>query len=386
MSRRASFGFGLFLFFLWSSCAHQVDKPDLYVAEFATTPPTTVLVNRVDSDWVVINGAERITLRQIRPDLYRVPVFGGSWKGGWESESWVGFWTDSLRPDGYRVPVVLRPVSNVPTSTAKTDSQTSTWSTNFGPLLMRVFGDSVWATVATSTGDFRHLAGTVENKRLNISTFDGSHLFHFEADIDGDTLRDGLFISGTHYRSTFSGVKTGAVEWESGVQQPVQDDVVFQGVAIESGDTVQWDASFLKERGRVGLVMDIMGSWCPNCMDEARLLRELAPENPDIQFVSLAFERNSGEGALKRLRSFQADMDIDWPILLGGPASKSAAANALAFVDTVHSFPTTVFWKPGGSPVVHRGFNGPATGDGYAREKEFFLNQLRWLNGRSESH
>ena len=38
------------------------------------------------------------------------------------------------------------------------------------------------------------------------------------------------------------------------------------------GDTVTWNRSSLDAAGKSGLVVDVMGTWCPNCMDEARLL------------------------------------------------------------------------------------------------------------------
>ena len=63
----------------------------------------------------------------------------------------------------------------------------------------------------------------------------------------------------------------------------------------------------------------------------------------------------------------------------------ASAAEVLGVVDTVHSFPTTLFWETNGQPVVHTGFNGPATGKGYEEERAFFEAQLERLSGRSKS-
>ena len=105
------------------------------------------------------------------------------------------------------------------------------------------------------------------------------------------------------------------------------------------GDTVTWDKSTLEAAGKTGLVVDVMGTWCPNCMDEARLLAELAPSHPDVQFVSLAFERSTDASILPRLGQFQKELQLSWDVLLGGKASKRIAAECLGVVDTVHSFP-----------------------------------------------
>jgi hypothetical protein len=115
------------------------------------------------------------------------------------------------------------------------------------------------------------------------------------------------------------------------------------------------------------------------------LLAELAPGYPDVQFVSLAFERSTRASILPRLNQFKDELGLGWDVLLGGKASKRIAAEVLGVVDTVHSFPTTVFWETNGPPVVHTGFNGPATGRGYEEERAFFQAQLDRISGRSKN-
>ena len=120
-------------------------------------------------------------------------------------------------------------------------------------------------------------------------------------------------------------------------------------------------------------------------MDEARLMVSLADSFPDVQFLTLGYERSTDSTALVRLTQFKREIGMTWPVLLGGRASKTAAAESIPALDSIHSFPTTVFWPVDGEPVVHKGFNGPATGEGYARETAFFRSQLARISGRSES-
>ena len=367
------------------ACSTTGPEQNLYVAHFGTQPKTEVLAERVADNWVIRNGEERIVLRHLGEELYAVPVFGGSWKGHWEGEEWRGHWTDSLRPGDYRVPLTLTPLLNPQsTSGSKTASR---WDTSEGTLLLHTRQDSVWATISTPTGDYRYLAGKKSDNALTISTFDGAHLFRFNATLQGDSLVQGSFLSGTHYKTSFDGVLTsdGGEGWKSGRQAFNGAEMTLEGVNA-TGDTVTWDKSALEAAGKTGLVVDVMGTWCPNCMDEARLLAELAPNHPDVQFVSLAFERSTDASILPRLGQFQEELQLSWDVLLGGKASKRIAAECLGVVDTVHSFPTTVFWAPGTDPVIHTGFNGPATGEGNVVERYFFENQLNRLSGRSENH
>jgi len=357
---------------------------DMYVASFATEPPTSVLATHGANGWTVRNGDERILLALTANGNHRVPVFNGSWSGTWVGEVWEGVWTDSLRPNNYQVPVRLELLADTQPTSGMRD--TTYWDTSEGLLVMEQADDSAWATISTPTGDYRHLAGTLVGNQLVLNTFDGSHLFRFNATLREDSLVEGQFLSGTHYRTEFEGVKRAsqAHTWTSGRQNVVADKLLFFGTN-PTGQAEVWNKERLRRDGKTGIVVDIMGTWCPNCMDEARLMVSLADSFPDVQFLTLGYERSTDSTALVRLTQFKREIGMTWPVLLGGRASKTAAAESIPALDSIHSFPTTVFWPVDGEPVVHKGFNGPATGEGYARETAFFRSQLARISGRSES-
>ena len=185
------------------SCQHASHYPSgsLYEASFQTDPVTTILVERKTSGWVVRNGQERIHLKsEGGGEVYSVPVFGGTWSGGWNNGVWVGVWTDSLRPGNYQIPLTIHPIEILPQSHSSAKTK-SAWQTTEGLLLLSTRVDSVWATISTPTGDYRFLNGKTGDNRLVFSTFDGSHLFRFSADIQGDSLVNGEFISCLLYTS-----------------------------------------------------------------------------------------------------------------------------------------------------------------------------------------
>ena len=374
---------GLLVGVLGCASSDRTDA-DMYVASFATEPPTTVLATHNESGWTVHNGKEHILLARTLDGTHRVPVFNGSWSGTWVGEAWDGVWTDSLRPNNYQVPVRLEPLADAQPNSGTRD--TTYWDTSEGLLVLEQAGDSAWATISTPTGDYRHLAGKVVGNQLILNTFDGSHLFRFNATLREDSLVEGHFLSGTHYRTTFEGVKrhSQAHTWTSGHQTVVADKLLFFG-SNPSGQAEVWNKDRLRRDGKTGIVVDIMGTWCPNCMDETRLMVSLAESFPDVQFLTLGYERSTDSTALVRLSQFKRELGMTWPVLLGGRASKTAAAQSIPALDSIHSFPTTVFWPLEGEPVVHKGFNGPATGEGYAIETAFFQSQLARISGRSES-
>ena len=369
----ASCPFLLALFVM--GCQHT--PPALYEVRFDTEPAIRVLAAWNNDTWTIHNGPERIELARTNDSTFQVPVFDGSWVGTWVGGEFQGVWTDSLRPGNYRIPFQCVPVANQPETGPTT---TTVWQTSEGTMTLRQRGDSLSGTIATPTGDYRHLFGQRAGSEWSIHTFDGAHLFGFFFETADDLAFEGTFLSGNHYRTAFSGsLATTNDEFENSYSIDCQDFVIR--FTDESGG----DDSLVFSADTPPMVVDIMGTWCPNCMDEARLIQSLRDDHPDVPVVSLAYERSEGKQALDRIASFAKGMGIGWDVLHAGPASKSHASNQFPCLDGVKSFPTTIFWGGPSDVVVHSGFKGPATGEGYDEERLFFEQQFERLSGLKES-
>ena len=331
-----------------------------------------------DSVWVIDNGGEVIQLDRIGHNALRVPVFNGSLTLNTEN---TGQWTDSLRPatenSAYQVPFFLTE------SASATASQPidGCWGVWFGEgsaqqegvanaqLDLRFAGGRLEGTMRTPAGDYRYLSGRFDGNELTLQTFDGAHLFCFRATRTDDAWADGHFYSGNHYHTTWSAAP--AEPWNSSVAlDPLNPpmDSLFVRLIDEGGNP--YERSLLPKEGRV-TVLDILGTWCPNCMDEVRLLAALPMQQVDQ--LSVAFERpDSAAEAYGRLNDFKSEMGVGWDVMLGGKASKQVAADAFPFLDRIISFPTTLFIQHDGTVHVHSGFNGPATGAAYEAEVATF--------------
>lgn len=350
------------------------------VVSFSLDDSTSVVLPTgplVDGESITIhNGGEDIVLEIVEKGVYSVPVFGGSITGNWLDGWFSGVWTDSLRPGNYQVPVEFCSNTSRVTRCVEEPNQI-VWNTSVGVLVAQVFCDSLTATFITPTGDYRYLSGSLKGGALALATFDGAHLFHFSASVVGDSLVGGVFKSGLHYREGWGGVVAhGGVKSRSLVQRHDATHVVeFSALSI-AGERVKFSRSILAEQGKKLMVIDVLGSWCPNCMDEVRLIKTLRAQYPEVLFVSVAFERGGEGESLERLSKFQTEMGIGWGLLYGGVASKSVADSVLPFLGGVVSFPTTAFIPAVGDPVIHSGFNGPATGELYEKEVAFFRSTI----------
>jgi thiol-disulfide isomerase/thioredoxin len=120
------------------------------------------------------------------------------------------------------------------------------------------------------------------------------------------------------------------------------------------------DARFL---GKVVLV-NVTGSWCPNCHDEAPFLADLYRKYRDrgLEIVALDFEEPEQIADLTRLRWFVQHYGIRYTVLVGGdPDDVNKKIPQLVHLN---SWPTTVFiGRDGLVKSIHAGFASPASGD-----------------------
>ncbi|MFD2245633.1 peroxiredoxin family protein [Pontibacter ruber] len=224
-------------------------------------------------------------------------------------------------------------------------------------------------TFLTETGDYRYLEGQVDGKELNLSTFDGNHAYLFTATPTDENTLKGDFYSG------MVGYESWTAKRNENAQLASADTLTYLKEGYESLEFTfpnlegkQVSLADPKYKGKVVLVQ-LLGSWCPNCMDETKFLAPYYQKNKDrgLEIIGLGFERSPEfEKAADRLKKMQERLDVDYDLLVAGTSDKEAAAKALPALNHVMSFPTTIFIdRQGKVRKIHTGFSGPGTGKYY---------------------
>jgi peroxiredoxin len=132
-------------------------------------------------------------------------------------------------------------------------------------------------------------------------------------------------------------------------------------------------------RGKV-VIVDISGTWCANCQDEAPLLVSLFNKYHDqgLEIVQLSFETGDTAYDWSRIDAFAKRHKISYPILLAGNADQ--VQEKLPFIVNFGAFPTTFFLgRDGRVHSVHDGFASQATGEVHTqlvRETTALVQQL----------
>jgi thiol-disulfide isomerase/thioredoxin len=133
------------------------------------------------------------------------------------------------------------------------------------------------------------------------------------------------------------------------------------------------------------LIVQLMGTWCPNCLDESKYYAQFYKNNRDknIEIIALAFEYSkTKKEAFNRIDHLKNKIGINYTVLLAqyGTDDKAKALEKLPMLEHVISYPTSIFIdKTGKVRKIHTGFNGPATGEKYVEFKaefEAFVTEL----------
>lgn len=226
----------------------------------------------------------------------------------------------------------------------------------------------VTGTFLTETGDYRFLEGATIRDSLYLSTFDGSHAFLFKSKLSKDTLW-GEFLSGNHYKTKWYAVKNDSFELghpDSLTYLTNESPIQFTLPSVEGSNyTYPNEAA----KGKVTLIQ-IMGTWCPNCLDESIFLKELYSNfQPNLEIVAVTFETQKDPSAkMEKVKSYKRNLGLPYTFVIGGDACKPCATELFPMLNEIISFPTLIFIdKTGEIRKIHTGFNGPGTGEYYTQ-------------------
>ena len=356
------------------------------------------LTVHADTTMTFYNAEEEVEITDItlKGDSIHIkhPVFEGIFKGVYTNKKIEGSF---IKPSLDRIVPFTMVYGEAPRFEIHTKAATNitgNWEAVFSPetpadryIAKGIFeqkGDLVVGTFRTTTGDYRYLEGVVSGDSLKLSTFDGAHAFLFEAVVTDSTMV-GIFYSGDHWEEPFIATLNNAYELPS-AESLTYIKEGYEGLEFRFKDTNGVYVSLDDDRFKNKVVLvQIMGTWCPNCLDETKYFSQFYKDldRDDFEIVSLAFEYAKTEAsAMKAINKLKTSVGVPYPVLLAqyGTSNKQKANEKLPMLNHVLSYPTTLFLdKKGAVRKIHTGFNGPATGEKYTdfvNEFEMFVGQL----------
>jgi thiol-disulfide isomerase/thioredoxin len=228
-----------------------------------------------------------------------------------------------------------------------------------GEFINKPNSNEYYGSILTETGDYRYLAGNRYGNKLFLSTFDGVHAYTFFIDIKENGSITGRHFSGAGYSEPFIGISDSV----SKLRNPYEITLGKENSKVDlklpeykTGEIMH----LITGRGNVTLIQ-VMGSWCPNCLDESAFFKELTVYN-DLDIYALAFEKSSDrEECISAIKKVVDYLDLNYPILFAGKAESGAVEDILPIKNFI-SYPTYLLYDRKGKLIeVHAGFSGPAT-------------------------
>jgi thiol-disulfide isomerase/thioredoxin len=254
-------------------------------------------------------------------------------------------------------------------------------------LIIRQSGPQVSAAILRVDGDTGALTGRWRDGKLLLSHFDGARPALIEVRASGsDTLQltlhnsNGTDVPLSAYRQAEASAKglpdAADPANHTGVRNP-GEPLQFSFPDLSGHIVSNTDSRF---RGKV-LLIDISGSWCPNCHDEAPFLQAMYRKyhSRGLEIVTLNFEDSPEQLANPaRLRAFIKDFGIQYIVLQAGTTQQ--LHDKLPQAVNLDAYPTTFFvGRDGLVRGAHAGFAAPATGDFSSQLKQSFAAKIEQL-------
>jgi peroxiredoxin len=373
---------------MWTGVLKLNDSTDLPIA----------FVIKEEKDKTVLeimNGSERIVATDVSLSNdslnFHMPVFDSEFRCKNYFGSLKGVWINRTRVKPQSIPFTAKQgFAPVAAATGSVDFS-GKWEVTFSPGLadsskaiglFQAEGTKLSGTFLTESGDYRYLHGAAKGAMMQVSCFDGAHAYVFQAKLNKSGLQ-GDFYSGTSGHEKWIGVRNNSFELHNPDSLTfLKKDAAALQFTFRNSEGVEVSLRDKRYANKVVLIQ-IMGTWCPNCMDETKFLAAEyeRDKSKGLEIIALAFERTSDTArANANLRRLKLRYHAGYEFLLTGKTGNQQASEVLPMLNAVMAFPTTLYIdKKGRIRKIYTGFNGPATGnyfDQYKEEHERFLDKL----------
>jgi thiol-disulfide isomerase/thioredoxin len=360
--------------------------------------PFTFQLEKNNSSYIitVINGQEKIRADEISifndSIFIKMPVFDSEIKAKVADTEMTGIWINYSRQTNREINFSaeagkeFRFLQNPKAST----NISGKWEVHFSEgtkdstLSIGLFTQNanlLSGTFLTTTGDYRFLEGCVNGDSIFLSCFDGAHAYLFKAKISADKKIEGIYCSGGHWKEPWVAIKNENAELPDAFSITTMKDnsknFSFEVLTLDSGRFIFPNKKY---KNKV-VIIQIMGSWCPNCMDETSFLSPFYEKykTRNVEIIGLSFEKtNEFKRATANILKVKKRYNVTYELLVAGNREK--ASDKMSMLSKINGYPTTIFIdKRGNVRKIHTGFNGPATGKYFEKEKDDIIHLVEKL-------
>lgn len=226
-------------------------------------------------------------------------------------------------------------------------------------------------SILTPTGDYRYCEGFVSANEFQCASFDGMYNYLLKGVVREKRMDAGILSSSITKVIGFTDSK--AELPDAYKQTKLETNALnFKFPDLKGKFHALKDPQFHNK----AVILQVFGSWCPNCLDEMNYLMPWYEQNKKrgVEIIALAFERSLDfNEAKKQLIKVKIKRKVPYLILQAGSTSDDKPMDKLPGLKNFISFPTTIFLNKKHEVLkVHAGFSGPSTGEFFEKWKKEF--------------
>jgi thiol-disulfide isomerase/thioredoxin len=241
--------------------------------------------------------------------------------------------------------------------------------------IFKTENQTVTGSILTNSGDLRFLEGALTEQGVRLSAFSGLSPYLIDIQFKDSDSFEGVFYT-ARSQTKLVGIRNDQAALADAYSLArLKSGFSTLNFALPNTDGKIISIHDKRYKDKV-VIVSVLGSWCPNCLDELEFLAPWYKSNKDkgVEIIGLAFERKDdfdyAKTAINRLKERYG---VEYEILFAGQAGAEAITKVLPELENFSSYPTILFIdKTGKVRKIHTGYTGPATGLFYESFKEEF--------------
>ena len=369
--------------------AENKQIPFQFFLDLKSVPPTGYF----------LNGAEKTSIPEIRfyddSLSFNFSEYSAAMCGIWDGNKWQGkffrYRADTSWNEFVSAPSMVIKEDNVSVMStgvplvgkfqvyiSNAEGIDSTTTANFW-----MKKDSIFGTLIAPDGDYGLFSGIQTDNKATLTRFTGWQAFIMELERQGSHWNGSLYArSGKPMTFTLSPqlLRSEPKPTHITTIKDMKKPFTFFGIT-STGKVISSDDNLFRNKV---LIIDIMGTWCHNCMDASPLLQQIFSEfeKDGLEIIGLAFEvSDNPEVVKKNLMLFQERFGITYPVLFCGSTNDANVEQKLrSQLNDFYAYPTTIFVdRKGIVKKIHVGFNGPGTGEEYQQQVREYYETVKQL-------
>ncbi len=224
---------------------------------------------------------------------------------------------------------------------------------------------AIQGTLITETGDYRFFEGEGKSNLYQLFGFDGQMNFVFSVKLNKDKF-EGRIYSGNSWNRKIIGTRSNDFKLNDPEELTKFNTklVEFKAKQLDGSDFLFDKKTF----PNTPVILQVFGSWCPNCLDESEFLNSFLEKEKNLKVIAVSFERAlNHKKAAYQIEKFKKRINAQYLFVVGShDKDQKGVLEVLPFLENHLSYPTMIFLdKNKKIHRIHTGFSGPATGKAF---------------------